>query len=105
LSRIVGFSPAGFSPDSPGFSRILPDSSGFFPNGVQCRVWKVQVTEYGSGLENRPICLGVKDHLPYEVTSDYDGSRTTFSDFNAAIEIPEMASIAASDEGSRASNP
>jgi hypothetical protein len=73
--------------------------------GVQCRVWKVQVTEYGSGLENRTVCLGVKDHLPYEVTSDYDGSRTTFSDFNAAIEIPEMTSIAASDDGSRANNP
>jgi hypothetical protein len=74
-------------------------------NGVQCRVWKVQVTEYGSGLENRTICLGVKDHLPYEVTSDYDGSRTTFSDFNAAIEIPELTSIVASDQGSSASNP
>jgi len=73
-------------------------------NGVQCRVWKVQVTEFGSGLENRTICLGVKDHLPYEVTSDYDGSRTTFSDFNAAIEIPELPSVPASDEGSRASN-
>jgi hypothetical protein len=74
-------------------------------SGVQCRVWKVQVTEYGSGLENRTICLGVKDHLPYEITSDYDGSPATFSDFNAAIEIPELPSIAASDEGSRASNP
>jgi len=43
-----------------------------------------------SGLMNRTICPGVKDQLPYEVASDYDGSRTTFSDFNAAIEIPEL---------------
>jgi hypothetical protein len=47
----------------------------------------------------------VKDGLPYEVTSDHDGSRTTFSDFNAAIEIPEMTSIAPSDDGSKANNP
>ena len=42
-----------------------------------------------SGLENRTICLGVKDRLLYEATSDCDGS-STLSDFNAAIEIPEL---------------
>jgi hypothetical protein len=66
-------------------------------NGVLCRVWLVDVVEYGSGLEGRTVCLGLNDHLPYEVTSDYGHSRTTFSDFNAAIEVLEPPARIASD--------
>jgi len=72
-------------------------------NGVTCRVWLVDVVEYGSGLEGRTVCLGLNDHLPYEVTSDYDHSHTTFSDFNnAAIEVLEPPASIASDTGSTA---
>jgi hypothetical protein len=69
-------------------------------NGVTCRLWKVGVTEYGSGLEHRTVCLGENDHLPYEVTSDYDQSRTTFSDYNTALEVPEPPATVAADGGS-----
>jgi hypothetical protein len=87
--------------------RFFPDMSrmqkaGFFKkgekrtvNGVPCRVWNVDVVEYGSGLENRTVCLGLDDHLPYEVTSNYDHSRTTLSDFNSAIEVTEPPAIVA----------
>jgi hypothetical protein len=71
-------------------------------NDVPCRVWLVDVVEYGSGLEGRTVCLGLNDHLPYEVTSDYDHSRTTFSDFNAAIEVLEPPASIASDTGTTA---
>jgi len=61
-------------------------------NGVRCREWLVTLKGGVSGLEHDTVCLG-DDHLPYEMTVDWEHSRSSFSDYNAPIqlEIPEAA--------------
>ena len=56
-------------------------------NGVRCREWLITMKGGFSGLEHDTLCLGVDDHLPYEMTVDYDHSRTTFTDYNSAFQI------------------
>jgi len=56
-------------------------------NGVRCREWKVTMKGGNRGLEHDTICIGLEDRLPYERIVDWDGSRTTFSDYNTAIHI------------------
>jgi len=60
-------------------------------NGVRCREWLVTMKGGTSGLEHDTVCLGVEDHLPYEMTVDWAASRSSFSDYNAAItfDVPE----------------
>jgi hypothetical protein len=62
-------------------------------NGVRCREWLVTMKGGTSGLEHDTVCLGLEDHLPYEMTVDWQQSRSTFSDYNAPIsfDIPEAA--------------
>lgn len=71
-------------------------------NGVRCREWLVTMKGGFSGLEHDTLCLGLDDHLPYEMTVDYEHSRTTFSDYNSPfqIELPPAALQAASATGS-----
>jgi hypothetical protein len=61
-------------------------------NGVRCREWLVTMKGGLRGLEHDTICLGLEDHLPYEMTVDWENSRTTFSDYNKPIqiEVPEV---------------
>jgi hypothetical protein len=62
-------------------------------NGVRCREWLVTMKGGTSGLEHDTVCLGLEDHLPYELTVDWAHSRSWFSDYNAAIsfDVPEAA--------------
>jgi len=62
-------------------------------NGVRCREWLVTMKGGMSGLEHDKVCLGLEDHLPYEVTVDYMQSRASFSDYNThlQIDLPEVA--------------
>jgi len=62
-------------------------------NGVRCREWNVTMRGGTGGLEHDTICLGVDDHLPYEMTVDWQRSRTTFTDYNSSfqLELPEAA--------------
>jgi len=62
-------------------------------SGVRCREWLVTMKGGTSGLEHDTVCLGLNDHLPYEMTVDWQQSRSTFSDYNAAIsfDMPEAA--------------
>lgn len=62
-------------------------------NGVRCREWLVTMKGGTSGLEHDTICLGLEDHLPYEMTVDWQNARSTFSDYNSPIQIdvPEAA--------------
>jgi hypothetical protein len=62
-------------------------------NGVRCREWLVTMKGGLRGLEHDTLCLGLEDHLPYEMTVDWENSRTTFSDYNTPIQIemPEAA--------------
>lgn len=56
-------------------------------NGVRCREWLVTMQGGYRGLEHDTVCLGLDDHLPYEMTVDYENSRTTFTDYNASLQI------------------
>lgn len=62
-------------------------------NGVRCREYLVTMKGGTSGLEHDTVCIGLKDHLPYEVTVDWDHSRTSISDYNTPIQfdLPEAA--------------
>jgi hypothetical protein len=62
-------------------------------NGVRCREWLVTMKGGTRGLEHDTVCLGLEDHLPYEMTVDWENSRTSFSDYNGTIQFdgPEAA--------------
>jgi len=62
-------------------------------NGVRCREWLVTMKGGFSGLEHDTVCLGLEDHLPYEMTVDWEHLHSSFSDYNAPIniEVPEAA--------------
>lgn len=66
-------------------------------NGVRCREWLVTMKGGTSGLEHDTVCIGLEDHLPYEMTVDWARSHSLFSDYNAAIsfDVPEAAMQAA----------
>jgi hypothetical protein len=72
-------------------------------NGIRCREWLVTLKGGTSGLEHDTVCLGLEDHLPYEMTVDWAHSRSIFSDYNAPIQLdlPEAAmQPASSNSGS-----
>ncbi len=65
-------------------------------SGVRCREWHVTLRGIG-GLEHDTVCLGVDDHLPYEVVSSWQNSHTVYSDYNSLpLALPEAAVQAAS---------
>jgi|SRR5277367_6036629 len=70
-------------------------------NGVRCREWLVTMKGGYRGLEHDTVCLGLEDHLPYEMTVDWENSRTSYSDYNTAIpfDLPEAAMQAVSTTG------
>jgi hypothetical protein len=53
-------------------------------NGARCREWKFEIV---TAISSRPgsVCLGVDDHLPYEMTMD--GGRYSYSDYNHSIPL------------------
>ncbi len=62
-------------------------------NGVRCREWLVTMKGGFSGLEHDTVCLGLDDHLPYEMTVDWAQSRTSFSDYNVPIQFDAPEAI------------
>ncbi len=62
-------------------------------NGMRCREWLVTMRGGLRGLEHATVCIGLEDHLPYEMTVDWDNSRTSISDYNTqiAFDLPEAA--------------
>jgi hypothetical protein len=62
-------------------------------NGVTCREWLIAMKGGRTGMEHDTVCLGLEDHLPYELTVDWENSRSTFSGYNAPIpfDLPEAA--------------
>lgn len=55
-------------------------------NGAKCREWKFAIKSSISGTEPGSVCIGVDDHLPYEMTLE-GGGRYSYSDFNRPVEI------------------
>jgi len=74
-------------------------------NGVRCREYLVTIRGGTHGLEHDTLCVGVDDHLPYEMTTDWDNSRSSYSDYNTPIRIdlPEPSVQPASANTSSAS--
>lgn len=62
-------------------------------NGVRCREWHVTLKGGSRGLEHDSVCLGLDDHLPYELIAESEGSRSSYTDYNTAlqIDVPEAA--------------
>lgn len=56
-------------------------------NGVRCREWLVTLRGGPSGLEHDTVCLGVEDHLPYEMSTDWNHSRASISNYNTPIQF------------------
>jgi hypothetical protein len=60
-------------------------------SGVRCREWNVTI-RVGRGLEHDTVCLGLDDHLPYEMTVDWRRLRAVYSDYNSLpLTLPEAA--------------
>jgi hypothetical protein len=62
-------------------------------NGMRCREWLVTMKNGTANLAHDTVCLGVEDHLPYEMSADWEHSHATFSDYNTPLQInvPEAA--------------
>jgi hypothetical protein len=71
---------------------ILQKSDKKTVNGVRCREWQV-TTKSGPYFEHQTICIGLDDHLPYEVATEGGLTHSSFSDYNQPIEFdaPEAA--------------
>jgi hypothetical protein len=54
-------------------------------SGVRCQEWKFAVRT-AVFSEGGSLCIGLDDHLPYEMTMK-EGGRYTYSDYNRAIQI------------------
>jgi hypothetical protein len=69
-------------------------------NGVRCREWKFDLRTALSS-QTGSVCIGMDDHLPYELTMD--GGTYSYSDYNKSIQIdaPDAAvESAGSTDGS-----
>jgi len=53
-------------------------------NGVRCQEWKF-ATRTAVTAQGGSICIGIDDHLPYEVITD--GGRYSYADYNRPIQI------------------
>ncbi|HTS37416.1 MAG TPA: hypothetical protein VMH04_17195 [Candidatus Solibacter sp.] len=58
-------------------------------NGVRCQDWQFAMKASTSGVKGT-VCIGLQDHLPYEMTTDGTG-HYSYSDYNRPIdfEAPE----------------
>ncbi len=58
-------------------------------NGVRCQDWQFVMKSASSGVHGT-VCIGLADHLPYEMTTD-SGAHYSYSDYNQPIqfEAPE----------------
>jgi len=68
-------------------------------NGVACREWKVTLRVGANRMEHDTLCLGLDDHLPYEMVVDWKRTRTVYSDYNAPFQLdlpgPELQAASA----------
>lgn len=67
-------------------------------SGVRCREWKFAIRTPLSA-QGGSLCIGLDDHLPYEMTMD--GGHYTYSDYNRPIqfEVPDAVLQPASTTG------
>jgi len=54
-------------------------------NGLRCKDWKFTMHSKNSGVRGT-VCIGLEDHLPYEMTTD-DGGHYSYTDFNRPLQF------------------
>lgn len=54
-------------------------------NGVRCQDWNFKMHSANSGQKGT-MCIGLDDHLPYEMTVE-DAGRYTYTDYNRPLQI------------------
>ena len=72
-------------------------------NGVRCREWHVTLRAGLNRLEHDSVCIGLEDHLPYEITDASTGAHTSYSDYNVPLQI-EVPDATVQPASSTASN-
>jgi hypothetical protein len=60
-------------------------------NGVLCQEWQFAMKSRSSG-EKGTVCIGLEDHLPYEMTTE-SGGHYTYSDYNKPIPFEASESL------------
>jgi hypothetical protein len=68
-------------------------------NGLRCQDWNFTMLSRNSG-QRGSVCIGLEDHLPYEMTTD-DGGHYSYTDYNrpTKFDAPEAVLQAASSPG------
>ncbi len=61
-------------------------------NGVRCQDWQYAMKSRNTG-EHGTVCIGLEDHLPYEMTAVDSGGRYSYSDYNRPIQFEAPDSI------------
>jgi len=69
-------------------------------NGVRCQDWKFSMHSANSGVRGT-VCIGLEDHLPYEMTTD-NGGRYSYTDYNRSVQfdVPDGLQPVSSSQGS-----
>jgi hypothetical protein len=70
-------------------------------NGVQCRMWKFAVRS-ATLAQQGSMCVGVDDHLPYEMITD--GGHYSYSDYNRPIQFEAPDAVLQATSASGGSN-
>jgi hypothetical protein len=72
---------------------ILDKGDEKIVNGVHCREWKITLRMGRPELEHDSVCLGVEDHLPYEMITNSGQGHYSYSDYNTSIpfDLPDAA--------------
>lgn len=60
-------------------------------NGVRCQDWQFVMKSSTSGVHGT-VCIGLEDHLPYEMTTD-SGGHYSYTDYNRPIEFEAPEAI------------
>ena len=61
-------------------------------NGVRCQDWEYAMKSRNTG-EHGTVCIGLEDHLPYEMTTVDSGGHYSYSDYNRPIQFEAAESI------------
>jgi len=72
-------------------------------NGARCREWKFAIRTAVSAQDGT-MCIGVDDHLPYELTMKNGGGHYSYSDYNRPIQFDAPAAVLQSASATSGSN-
>jgi hypothetical protein len=71
-------------------------------NGVRCQDWQFAMKSAISGQKGS-VCVGLEDHLPYEMTTD-NGGHYSYSDYNRPIQFDAPEAVLQSVSSTDGSN-